>query len=798
MPQNDEEKNRQLAQLVAASGYSTTLLYLLYGGTSQGKQWFRNVVPNDNGGVLLLIVFTLPLFIANTAAIMLLKDGNDAADNIGTLAQQKSCFNRFLHSTARRITSPRLFTITFVILPCFAFFLCSVQRHYLSAMETYPLKTNSDIDHMNQTALFEQNESYKCQVTAWRWNLIHHISNCSAIVGLIAFSHLLIPVSKHSPLILLLNWTPQEAMVMHKYTGRLTICGIVIHGLGHFMHAYWRWWSLFVDGYRITAESKTQNRNRMEKSVWKGFIPPMECWQQKFRSNSSTQLDFGPGCINNDVACSCLDFWINFTGLLGLIATLILLVGSLNHIRRYHYKVFYIVHITTAPLLIISAILHYNRTMLYMCPSLLYYASQTVPVYMESWLSRRRCSKGARILSVSKIPCPSPQRPNCNVLSIEFEASQDTMDMFQPGSYCTLQIPSLSLFAHPFTVNIVPEHSKRLRLLVRQSGSFTTRLVEELECRRKLKGNTIEDETKECDVESQYDSAISLPTMHINMYSTSQRMKQLHQHHVALFVCCGIGITPYLSMLTEIATSTQANSSLKSVVLHWICRDAALIQYIHKQYFAAILDKCNETDQSGGVSIRIITHFTGSNDDACGYFYGMETVGYQVNPCDGTPVKSSAYSVSNMRTLVTFTSIFCFGATATLYSSTYLQSAELVLLTICVSSIVLSTISYMMFDLSEKTEKVKYLHLSTDQSYGSVLTRQNGQEPDYTNSTSGYEFNTKGRPSEVTLFSSLPECENENLGLFLCGPSPMVKQLRSFLSMSNLEDIHVYEEIFEL
>jgi len=107
MPQNDEEKNRQLAQLVAASGYSTTLLYLLYGGTSQGKQWFRNLVPNDNGGVLLLIVFTLPLFIANTAAIMLLKDGNDAADNIDTLAQQKSCFNRFLHSTARRITSPR-------------------------------------------------------------------------------------------------------------------------------------------------------------------------------------------------------------------------------------------------------------------------------------------------------------------------------------------------------------------------------------------------------------------------------------------------------------------------------------------------------------------------------------------------------------------------------------------------------------------------------------------------------------------------------------------------------------------
>jgi predicted ferric reductase len=803
MPAYDIARNRRLAPLIAASGYSITLLYLLYGGTSQGKQWFRNLVPN---GVLLLIVFTLPLFKANTAAILLLKDGYDAAGNIDSRSQQKSCYNRFLHSTTRRVTSSRLFTISFVILPCVAFFLCSVHRHYLSAMETYPMKTDSkNIDNINQTALLEEIDYYNYQVAAWRWNLVHHILNSSAIVGLIAFSHLLIPVSRHSPLILLLNWTPQEAMVMHQYTGRLAICGIGMHGLGHFMHAYWRWWNLFVGGYGITAESNAQNRNWMEKSFWRGFIPPMECWQQTFRSNSSTRLDFGPGCIRNDVSCICVDFWTNFTGLLGLIALLVLMVGSLNHIRRNYYKVFYIVHITAAPLFIIAAILHYNRTILYMCPSLLYYSSQTLPVYVESWLSRRRCSKGARILSVSKIPCPSPQRPNGKVLSIEFEASRDTMNKFQPGSYCTLQIPSLSLVAHPFTVNIVPEHSNRLRLLVRQSGPFTTQLGELLECKSQLEAyQTIEDEKKECDVESQYASTISLPAMHITMYSTSQRMKQLHQHHAALMVACGIGITPYLSMLTEISTSSQASRSLKSVVLHWICRDAALIQYVHKQYFAAVLEKCNETDQGVDVSIKIITHFTGSNDDANCYNDGLGSVSYQVNTCDGAPVKSSAYSDRNMMTLVTFAAIFCFGATATLYAYTYLQSVEVVstriigLLAICIISVVLSTISVIVFNLCQKTEKVKYLSLSTDQRYGSTFNTQKSQEADYKNNTPGYEFNAKGRPSEATLFSSLQECENENLGLFLCGPSSMVKQLRSFLSMSKREDVNVYEEIFEL
>ena len=435
------KQNRRLASLLAASGYSITLLYLLYGGTSQGKNWFRNLIPNDNNGsALLLIVFTLPLLIANTLALILLKDDAASAGNYetkersnlnaGTRSLQKqSCHSKIQSMMRRIVASSQMFTITFVILPCVAFFLCSAQRHYSSALETYPMQTHSNIDHINETALLDdENEDYNhnYEVAAWRFSLLHHISNCSAIIGLIAFSHLLVPVSKHSPLIVLLKWTPQEALVMHKYAGRLAITGVVVHGFGHLMHAYWRWWSLFVSDYRTTIAEESnllQNKNWMEKSFWRGFIPPMECWQNNsFRSNNNSELDFGPGCINDDVSCNCLDFWINFTGLCGLIAMLVLMIGSLNYIRRHFYRVFYMVHIIAAPLFIVASILHYNRAIMYMLPNLLYYASQTVPVYVESWLSHRK-SKCSRIVSVSKIPCPSHHRPNCNVLSIEFEVS---------------------------------------------------------------------------------------------------------------------------------------------------------------------------------------------------------------------------------------------------------------------------------------------------------------------------------------------------------------------------------------
>jgi len=391
-------------------------------------------------------------------------------------------------------------------------------------------------------------------------------------------------------------------------------------------------------------------------------------------------------------------------------------------------------------------------------------------------------------------------------LSIEFAASQDTMNKFQPGSCCTLQIPSLSLVAHPFTVNIVSGHSNRLRILMRQIGPFTTQLVELLECQGQPETNQyIQEEKKECNAESQYNSTISLPTMHINVYGTSQRMAQLYHHDSALIVAGGIGITPYLSMLTEISSSSQASSTLKSVVLHWICRDAALIRYVHEQYFAAILDKSTGSDQGGGVSVRIVAHFTGLDEHAYCYNDGLEAVSYKLNTCDGTPVTSSAYSVSNTRSLVTFATIFCFGTAAAMYFYTYLQSVEVVstrilgLLAICIISIVISTISFMVSSRCQ-TEKVKYLPLSTndDERYGSTSFSRKSQECDYTNTTSGYEFNFKGRPSEDTLFSSLQGCENESIGLFLCGPPLMVKQLRAFLSMKKCKDIDVYEEIFEV
>ena len=789
-----DARKQQIALLISAFGYSITLSYLLFGGTSNGKKWFRSHTPN--AGVLLLIVFTLPLFVAHVASILFLKDGA-AEDDIDITratnpskrqANRNYIYNR-IKSFLRRIRQcPRLFTIAYMLVPCVIFFLCSARRHYLSAVRHYPLETNSIVETNYQINAFDI-----YQLNARRWAIVHHVSNCAAIVGLIAFSHLLIPVSKHSPLIVLLNWTPQEALLMHKYAGRLAIVGVGMHGLGHLMHAYWRWWSVFVSSYEIIDESDVlQNKEWMEKSFWRGFFPPIECWQQNFGSRDLMEIDFGPGCINEDFSCSCLDFWINFTGLLGFIALSALMISSLNLIRRHFYKAFYITHIIAAPAFIIASVLHYKRAIMYMCPSLLYYASLTVPVYIESWLSRWQNNEGSRITSVSKLTCTSRQRPNSNVLSIEFQASNDTMAKFRPGSYCKLQIPSISMVPHPFTVNIVPEHSNRLRIMMRQSGPFTTQVVDMIDAHRKL-----DDESKECCIESQCPSLISLPTMHITMYNSNDRMAQLHRHEAAIFVAGGIGITPYLSMLMEISSANQTTSSLKSVVLHWICRDASLIRYVHDNYITAMLENCNENGQCGHVSVKIITHYTGSAEEDV-----MKPVNYRMNTSRGAPVKSSVYSFRNSKTLTSFVAIFGAATASTFYAYTYIQSAQFVstrivgLLAICIISIALSVIS--LLNWSQNTKQGKYLSLSTEESYGSTSCSRKRQGAEYTKNGLGYEYTAIGRPNEGKLFSSLQDEGSKITGVFLCGPSLMVKQLRAYLSMKNHQDMNVYEEIFEL
>ena len=281
------------------------------------------------------------------------------------------------------------------------------------------------------------------------------------------------------------------------------------------------------------------------------------------------------------------------------------------------------IHITAAPLFLVMTILHYNRAILYACPSLLYYASTTIPTYVESWMSRRRHCQGTRIISITKIPTLSNNDQHKGlVLDITFAASPEAMEQFRPGHYCTLHVPSLSLVAHPFTVNLVPGYNDRLRILMRQVGPFTTQLANILTTNSQYKSEMNDEE--EVDLQLSNPCTTSLPPMQINgFHGVPHRMDQLQQHDAVALIAGGIGITPHLSMLMKLITMSCDNNEddlaslysfapLKLVELHWMCRDDSLIRYIHEHYFLSMLQHCPKWSSKGcQVSFKIIVHYTG-------------------------------------------------------------------------------------------------------------------------------------------------------------------------------------------
>ena len=194
--------------------------------------------------------------------------------------------------------------------------------------------------------------------------LLTHLANDSAILALLTFSHLLLPVSKNSPLVVLLHWSPMEAVVVHQWAGRLGIGACVLHGVLHLMGKWWR----LMDA----IEDDVYSGGGRMASLWYEFLPPKSCWTNVLQSWSdwltnnavilasrgsttvndegsgwSDKMVFEPeGCasgVNEDgVPCKmCFDYFVNLTGLLGLMALVILLVGSLGFIRRNYYRVFY-------------------------------------------------------------------------------------------------------------------------------------------------------------------------------------------------------------------------------------------------------------------------------------------------------------------------------------------------------------------------------------------------------------------------------------------------------------------------
>ncbi|KAG7340021.1 ferric reductase like transmembrane component [Nitzschia inconspicua] len=389
---------------------------------------------------------------------------------------------------------------------------------------------------------------------------VNFVASAAGVVGGYAMSLFLIPVSRHSILLVAMGWSPVNALRLHIWAGYTSFLFLAIHIILYVFK-----WFLYYD-----------------EPVWDQIKPNSTCWGWN-QPNSMTLTEHRVSCRRN---------WYNLTGILIAVLFLVLLATSLNWFRRQWYRVFYLVHVFTGTLIILISMLHWGGFVIAIAPSIAYYLASTAPTLIQALASRFR--GGVRITRVVQIP----DAGGCIEVHMETNAQSQAALQRKPCLYCKICIPSLSIVWHPFTVFMQPQDLSSVRFLFRPVGPFTKAAAEALTSTTK-----------------------SLVTIVDGFYSGEDRVQESLQHDHVCIVAGGVAITPFLSMIPSILAEVAvcrgggggcSDIPLKKLVLHWVCREEGLIRYILETYMRPNLALAREL----GFDLTMEVHYTGSKDIA--------------------------------------------------------------------------------------------------------------------------------------------------------------------------------------
>jgi hypothetical protein len=141
------------------------------------------------------------------------------------------------------------------------------------------------------------------------------VSYMSGWVGIFALMWFLIPVARHSVILVALGWSPVHALRFHIWAGHFCFLFVLIHAL-----------TILIVWFQ----------NPIPK--YKQFIPPASCWTW---NTVHIEEEHAKGELHWD----CEWQWYNLTGLIAMIIFAGLWVSSLHWFRRRNYRVFYLLHV---------------------------------------------------------------------------------------------------------------------------------------------------------------------------------------------------------------------------------------------------------------------------------------------------------------------------------------------------------------------------------------------------------------------------------------------------------------------
>jgi predicted ferric reductase len=610
---------------------------------------------------------------------------------------------------------------------------------------------------------------------------IKAIGNSLASAAVVTLSFWMIPVTKHSIMLTVLGWSPIHATKLHVWAGRMSTFGFVMHGVCHF----WRW-------------------TLLQENLWTLIVPPASCW--KWFVEEAEEMS----CQSPQTQCNCTAFFRNLTGVLASTALLVLTMSSLSWVRRKHYRIFYICHMSMAPMFLIMAVVHWSRTIFYLLPSVLYYAAATCPSVVQRVATVSR--GGSKLIKVTPIPgCDN------KLIELWFEALPASAAVLShaPAQYARVCVPSIATIWHPFTVFTSPEDMKTVRMMFRATGPWTKSLAQQI-----------------------LQTSTSLPTIVVDgFYGGPDRISQALGHDAVVMIAGGIGITPYLSFLPMLCTSLKGLElpRTRKVTLHWICREEGLIQYVTRHYFAHVIDQATRFTNAR-LEIKIVIHHTGvtsstaqfsdENEDVeqpgidSGNEHIMNQKGVGVIPSLHASGSSTAIfgnvPAFIVMVIMTWTSLIAAWMTNhRLVHKDQIWSRVIPLTAVLVISFSVALVAHFVFQGRCQTSPVvtksnnvggvgpvpSVCGEEMEEFMKSAVTLSSSLDGEIGSSNCGALIHESGRPCIESIIEDATSSA-ESPGIFICAPKPIMEAGRRISSQTkcsmcnNTAGIALYEEAF--
>ena len=382
--------------------------------------------------------------------------------------------------------------------------------------------------------------------------ILSSIANFLALSGLVNMSFFLIPVSKHSPVLVAFNLPMEQSLYVHQLAGLTSIVFYVLHGVLHMI--------------RFVTERGDEDSSSAPR-LWRLLFPPVGCWCADYEVDVETSECISccsgiEGETKKGVETSCYYLWRNFTGLASAFFAVAIFFTSRQKMRRHSYRIFYICHVIFAPLMFLFAIWHWQRTYVFLLPSLTIHCIGFFVVHFSP------TQAGVQVISVERIGGTDFYEMVVQCLNL------DRYGGFVGGEFIRVKVVGVSRIAwHPFSVFSVDRGSNTLKVLFKS-------------CKSKDLKNPIKDLKNP--IPSPWlrglissvsnDDCVVLD----GFYGPRDRVELALDSPLVVMIAGGSGITPIHAILEGVLRSleTGAPSNLKQLDLIFVSRDKDFNNYI--------------------------------------------------------------------------------------------------------------------------------------------------------------------------------------------------------------------------